>query len=175
MKIRLHILEWLLGIAHRNDKRLTDEPYFSHLLRVAAEFKDPEDRAVALCHDLIENGHGKYMLFVRIMFSKATVASIIRINRDPDDTYMEYIEKQLVEDRCVRIKMRDIFDNLHKCPNPSLIQRYIKALHKLQPDSIIMTSSLGEPNLPKTVIDARIHKIVDKGVSTLTTKWKTCE
>lgn len=123
-------LAWL---AHHGQRDKAGRPYIDHLMRVASSV-DPQDRAVAWLHDVLEDTPVAPADLNAFGFDLATVADLQALTRYDDETYAEFIERvSNASDRARRVKIADLRDHLRDpdAITPSLVRRYERALARL--------------------------------------------
>lgn len=109
-------------------------PYIQHPLLLASQFKHPLDKAIAVLHDVLEDGKENgvdfnYIIYSGLPFFPVVRGLIILTHRD-DETYTEYI-KNISESKYVKFKIMDIMINLSDAPTEKQKKKYFKAMRIL--------------------------------------------
>lgn len=90
-------------------------PYYFHLSTVASSINDPEVKAAALMHDLLEDIEGwtKEDLY-RVGFSKRTVDAVIAVSKKPEgEAYYDAMDRVSLNPDAVLIKLSDLKMNIN--------------------------------------------------------------
>lgn len=90
------------------------EPYILHPIRVALRVVTPEERIVALLHDVIEDcPEGAYQISEKIdrRFGRRVLNAVQRLTRI-NRSYADYIRDVAVDRLARRVKIADLQDNL---------------------------------------------------------------
>jgi (p)ppGpp synthase/HD superfamily hydrolase len=106
--------------------------YF-HPIRVSNHRSQPQDKVVALLHDLVEDGDST-LDEIRVSFGTKIATAVAYISRRDNETYRAYIARLSGNAIAVRVKLADLCDNLHDLPleKESLRRRYEAAQKFLQ-------------------------------------------
>jgi len=130
---------YLATLHHRYQTNLAGEPYIFHCIRVAAKFKDPFYKTIALLHDTIEDTTLTIEDLHEEGFSLLKVTIINSLTRKKDEPYMEYIERLSFFSKAIEIKLADLEDNMNTYrlkkwdeKASKRIERYMKARDFLQ-------------------------------------------
>lgn len=118
--------------AHKGQIRsYSNEPYILHPIRVMLLLIQPIDRIVAILHDVIED-HPNYDKVIKNKFTDEIYQSVKILTRNKDEQYFDYINRIKINPIARRVKLSDLYDNLHDFINnkstQSLYKRYSKAV-----------------------------------------------
>lgn len=112
------------------ETRANGDLAIGHAVRVALKFHDPLDIAVAVLHDVVEDGPANawQRLDEELQISPGTEAytALEALSRKPGERYFDYIERVKANDIARRVKLADLADNLNGCTRTLRI-RYLKA------------------------------------------------
>lgn len=119
-------------------------PYFRHIdevhQEVARQDGDVEEQMLAICHDLFEDNRKDVETFTRLIMralphnlATMLISRIHKISHNPDEDYDTYIRKVASDERCIRVKIIDIKNNLQGEPSDRKRQLYHIALEYLEP------------------------------------------
>lgn len=102
---------------HGNQRDKTGAPYLFHVMRVAMAMKTDEERAAALLHDAVASTPTleAQMEIVRRMrqhFGPELTRTVLRLTRNEDETYMDYIRRLSADKLAVKVKLADLADEL---------------------------------------------------------------
>lgn len=109
------------------------QPYKYHLQHVAAYVRLLESKDLAWLHDSLED-HPDCIDLIKQNTSDELLHHIQIITHSKDETYFEYINRLVASDvpEVIDVKIADLKSNLSENPEPSLRQRYTKALSILE-------------------------------------------
>lgn len=129
------LAEGIARSAHAGQKDKQGNDYIHHVERVVALVTTPQQRAVAWLHDVLEDCPDvSASRLLRVGIPPNIVISVIRLTRDPDVAYQDYIDS-LIEscDHVAQaVKLADLRDHLRPgCPE-RLRPRYMAALAALE-------------------------------------------
>lgn len=97
--------------AHAGQVDKSGEPYILHPLRVMLCFSDPQDRIVAVLHDVLEDAP-KLLSEIERLVDLDCFKSLLALTRDSNEDYRDYIARVKENDQAKRIKIEDLEDNL---------------------------------------------------------------
>lgn len=124
--------------AHDGQTDRAGKPYVTHPLRVMQACSTPEERIVAVLHDVVEDTAVTLDDLSRD-FPSHIVDAVRCLTRTPDMTYEQYIERVAVNPVAVQVKLRDLSDNMDVRRLESLteddimrLHRYLKAYRRLK-------------------------------------------
>ena len=106
-------------------------PYFSHCEKVASLLNTEEEKAVAYCHDLLEDNRCSYEDLAYNV--SESIANTCELLDKKGLHYFDYITllKESDSKNVIRIKVADIVANLSDNPTEKQIEKYNKALQIL--------------------------------------------
>jgi hypothetical protein len=113
------------------------EPYIGHPRRVAARLTTPDEKIVALLHDVLEDTEATRDDLHAAGFGAAIVEAVDALTRRPDETEHDYLTRVCSSPLAVTVKWADIADNrdpqrIARLPDPAmrhrLTQKYDRAL-----------------------------------------------
>lgn len=142
--------------AHQGQTLKVDKkPYINHPEHVAARFKDPYEKQIALLHDVLENSDLTAEFLISLGFRKDVVDDVVLLtHKDKENVpYFDYVRNLSTSPRAGRIKIEDIKHNTLKGRIIDHSGRYDVALCYLQavqagkiaPGSSIMDYLTSEP------------------------------
>ncbi len=107
-------------------------PYFTHCEKVASLLDDETEKAVAYCHDLIEDGRASYEE-VEQELGPMVAQNVLRLTHEKSDDYISYILRFRDPDyKLARaVKIADMVSNLSDNPTEKQIIKYHQALRIL--------------------------------------------
>jgi (p)ppGpp synthase/HD superfamily hydrolase len=99
--------------AHNNQIDKSGEPYILHPLRVMLSLDTEEERIVGVLHDVIEDTHYTFKTLEDMGFSDRVLGTLDALSRDPSkETHREYIRRVSLNSLAVRVKLKDLEDNM---------------------------------------------------------------
>jgi (p)ppGpp synthase/HD superfamily hydrolase len=121
--------------AHDGQTDKAGEPYIGHVERVAARLDDPEDIAVALLHDVLEDTTLDHPDLIEAGIPVHLVADVLRLTHRSHEPRVDYYARVLTSERAVRVKLADVADNsdparlsyLDGATRSRLVAKYAKA------------------------------------------------
>lgn len=125
--------------AHAGQEDKGGAPYILHPLRVMLAVK-PEDRIVAVLHDVVEDSQAYTLAFLGALgFSPTVIEALDALTRREGESYADFIKRCGENDVARRVKMADLNDNMQLCriPKPTLadakrVDKYARALATLR-------------------------------------------
>jgi len=124
----------LAAQAHRGQVDKAGEPYVLHLLRVMLRMRRPEQRIIAVLHDLVEDTPYTCDSLRDMGYPESIVSGIDALTRRPTESYMEFVQRAGANDLARAVKLADLEDNLdlRRIPDPQprdleRIVRYVAA------------------------------------------------
>ena len=97
--------------AHDGQVDKTGAPYIGHCRRVAAKLSDPEDVAVALLHDVIEDT-AITETALREEFGDRITDAVLALTRVDGEAPDDYYSRVRANPLALQVKLADIHDNL---------------------------------------------------------------
>ena len=125
----MHLVENALKIAlhaHAGQKDKAGSPYILHVLRVMGKMVSPEEQAVALLHDVIEDTDYTASQLLDEGIPPHVVDVVEALTRKKAETYQSFIKRVLQNDMATKVKMADIEDNINLLRLESINQRDLK-------------------------------------------------
>lgn len=110
-------LEQAIAIAARAHAGQTDkvgEPYILHPIRVMLQLDDPEERMVAMLHDVVEKTSTTSEDLRAAGFSPAVIGAVELLTHDDAEDYFEAVRRTLDDPHARAVKVADLRDNLRQ-------------------------------------------------------------
>ena len=98
--------------AHQDQSSINGEPYILHPLRLLIKAKSNEERIIAILHDVIEKTNISLLDLKNKGFDQNIISSIDSLSRRRSESYIEYIERLMLNKISVKIKLLDLADNI---------------------------------------------------------------
>ena len=111
----MHLLEIALQIAldaHRGQVDKAGRPYILHPLRVMASMRTDDERAVALLHDVIEDGEYDVARLVDAGIPLHVTQAVECLSKRDGEDYPAFIARVIENPLAARVKQADIADNI---------------------------------------------------------------
>jgi (p)ppGpp synthase/HD superfamily hydrolase len=107
--------------AHAGQVDKAGAPYLLHPLRLMLQMEKPEDRIVAVLHDVVEDSDWTLDRLGEEGFSPVVLEAIDSVTRRPDEDYDAFIQRSIQNSIGCRVKLADLRDNcdLSRIMNPS--------------------------------------------------------
>jgi (p)ppGpp synthase/HD superfamily hydrolase len=96
--------------AHQLDK--ADKPYIAHPLRVMGRFERPQERMVAVLHDVVEDTQVTLADLRAAGMPESVVRAVDALTRRTDESAADYYERVKADPLALRVKLADMLDNL---------------------------------------------------------------
>jgi (p)ppGpp synthase/HD superfamily hydrolase len=120
--------------AHAGQVDKGGAPYILHPLRVMLSLSGPDERIVAVLHDVVEDSDWTFERLRAAGFSSAVIKALRALTKIDGETYEAFIERAKANAIARRVKLADIADNsdLSRIPQPSTedhwrIEKYRRA------------------------------------------------
>lgn len=140
------VKRWLFGRAvmiaaeaHLSQFDKAGEPYILHPLALALETRDPDERLVAVLHDVIEDSHVTLEFLAREGFPERVLRGIDALTRRRGESYDAFIERVAKDRLATRVKLLDLAHNsdLSRLSQPSptdfeRLRKYERAAARLR-------------------------------------------
>ena len=102
---------------HGNQRDKSGAPYLFHVMRVAMAMKTDEERAAAILHDAVASaptleGQIELVRKIRMHFGAEFTRTVLRLTRNADEIYMDYIRRLSTDKLAVKVKLADLADDL---------------------------------------------------------------
>ena len=101
----------LAARAHEGQKDKAGAPYILHPLRMMLRLETPEERIVAVLHDVAEDCGVTLDQLRAEGFSEAVIEGIDAVTRRESETYEEFVLRAKESAIGKRVKMADLMDN----------------------------------------------------------------
>jgi (p)ppGpp synthase/HD superfamily hydrolase len=111
----MHLLENALQIAldaHRGQVDKAGRPYILHPLRVMAAMRTDDERAVALLHDVIEDGGYDVTRLADAGIPLHVAQAVDCLSKHDGEDYPAFIARVIENPLAARVKQADIADNI---------------------------------------------------------------
>ena len=141
----MNLVERAIGIAlsvHTGQRDKGGRPYILHPLRVMTRMDKLEEMAVAVLHDVVEDGQDKGWTLERLKqegFGSRVVAAVDRLTRREGEDYFTFTRRAGGSSLSRKVKTADLADNMDiaRIPNPKKqdlerVRRYRKAMRILR-------------------------------------------
>lgn len=97
--------------AHRGALDKGGQPYILHPLRVMLGVDEPEQKQIAVLHDVVEDSHLTIAVLRLLGFSERVIAGVDAMTRRKTETYRQYIDRVCQNKDATLVKLEDIDDN----------------------------------------------------------------
>lgn len=118
-------LEKHAGVFDRGGK-----PYWLHPARVSLRLSDPDDKAAAWLHDVVEDTDAGLDDFRWLGISTVVVRAVDAVTRRSGESYSEFIERCASDVSGRRVKTADLEDNMDVRRLPAMRDRDFRRLNK---------------------------------------------
>nr|WP_314494160.1 GTP pyrophosphokinase [uncultured Pseudomonas sp.] len=129
----------IAAIAHAGQVDKGGAAYILHPLRVMMKVHTPEERIVAVLHDVLEDTAVSLADLVRDGFNLKTLAALLALSRRAGEPYEDFVVRLGSDPLARSVKLADLADNsdLTRIPQPSTadwqrLHRYHRASAYLQ-------------------------------------------
>jgi (p)ppGpp synthase/HD superfamily hydrolase len=137
----MHLIDTALQIttaAHAGQTDKAGRPYILHPLRVMAAMDSDEERAVALLHDVIEDGDVDVAGLIAVGIPKHIANAVDCLSKREGEDYPAFIARVLENPLAARVKRADVADNIDVLRLQALsdkdlarVAKYHRAWHQL--------------------------------------------
>lgn len=131
----LHLLETAIRLAakvHRGQVDRFGKPYVLHVMRVMMRGHDLEEQILGALHDVLERSDLTVEDIGKKGFSPRVIKALQHITRDPQETYEQYIDRVVLDNLAIRVKLHDLADKMDMLHveqlDPADLKRYNKQL-----------------------------------------------
>ena len=119
--------------AHRTQVTSDGNPYILHPLRMMLTLQHPDDRIVAVLHDVIEKADTWSIERLRLEgFSDSILNAIDALTRRKDEEYFELIQRACENSIARTVKIADLVDHIENFPAGKHSEHYAEGLRKLR-------------------------------------------
>jgi hypothetical protein len=143
----MHLLETALQIAltaHAGQQDKAGRPYILHPLRVMGAMHTDEERAVALLHDVIEDGDWDRARLLEAWIPAEVAEAVETLTKRDGEDYAAFIDRVLGNPLAARVKRADIEDNLQVLRLPTLSDADLARVAKYHAAWRQLTAALAE-------------------------------
>ena len=159
-----HLLETAIRLAskvHKGQKDRFGKPYILHVLRVMMRGHDIEEQLLGALHDVLERSALTPADILEKGFSPRVVMALEHISRIPEETYEQYIDRVLLDNLAIRVKMHDLADKMNLLHvqqlDPADLKRYnrqLTAYHRLRK---LMDDAKAITPMPETALPRKVR------------------
>ena len=140
------LAEQFATIWHAGQTDKLGDPYIEHPRRVAARLTTPEQKIVALLHDVLEDTGATRTDLLDAEFPADLVDAVVALTRQPGESEHGYLTRVCASPLAIIVKRADIADNrdpqrIARLPDPALrlrlAEKYDRAratLDRLSPE-----------------------------------------
>ena len=130
-----HLLETAIRLAAKVHRGQTDRfgnPYILHVMRVMMRGHDLDEQILGALHDVLERSDLTVEDIGKKGFSPRVIKALQHITRDPQETYEQYIDRVVLDNLAIRVKLHDLADKMDLLHveqlDPADLKRYNKQL-----------------------------------------------
>ena len=137
----LELLERAIAIAvqaHQGQKDRYGAPYILHPLRVMARVSTPQEKTVAILHDIVEDTDWTFPALANEGFPGEVLAALDCVTKREGEPYEEFVKRSASNPLALRVKLADLEDNMDIRRMPAWaekdaprMEKYLKAWHYL--------------------------------------------
>lgn len=118
------LLQKAIDLAHQAHAQQVDkggQPYINHPLRVMAKMETPQEKIVAVLHDVVEDSDLTLEDLLVQGFPADIVDSIAALTKIAGEEYETYLQRVMENAIALRVKIADMTDNLDisRIPHPT--------------------------------------------------------
>lgn len=131
-----HLLESAIRIAAKVHKGQVDrfgKPYVLHVMRVMMKGQDMEEQILGALHDVLERSQLRMEEMAEKGFSERVLVALDHITRRKEETYEQYIDRVMLNNLAIRVKIHDLADKMDLLHVEELnladLKRYNRQLH----------------------------------------------
>ena len=124
--------------AHAGQRDKAGDPYILHPLRVMLAVTAPEERIVAVLHDVVEDTSWTLDALRAEGFSNEVVAAVDAMTRRDGEDYFEFVRRAVAHPIARPVKIADLRDNMDRARiaapaarDDARIDRYREALRMI--------------------------------------------
>lgn len=106
--------------AHSNQTDKGGEPYILHPMRVMLAVRTPEERIVAILHDVVEDSEITFQDLANEGFSAEIIDALEALTKHKGETRFEAAQRTVKNPIARAVKLADVTDNMNlaRIPNP---------------------------------------------------------
>jgi len=116
--------------AHRGQKDKSGKPYILHPQRVMQRVETPEQKIVAILHDVVEDTDWTPAMLAKRGFPKRLLHALDCVTRRKVESYTAYVRRSASNPIARRVKLADLEDNMDIRRLPRIRERDRKRLNK---------------------------------------------
>lgn len=110
-----HLLETAIRLAakvHKGQKDRFNKPYILHVMRVMMRGHDFDEQVLGALHDVLERSALTMDELAKKGFSPRVLKALEHITRRTEETYEEYIDRVMLDNLAIRVKLHDLADKM---------------------------------------------------------------
>ncbi|MDB6066855.1 MAG: metal dependent phosphohydrolase [Pedosphaera sp.] len=116
--------------AHHGQRDKSGAPYILHPLRMMLRVKRPEEKMVAVLHDVVEDSDWTLAMLRKEGFPKAVLAAVDHLTRRETESYEAFVSRAIRNPLAKQIKIRDLEDNLNPLRHKILDEKAVAKLKR---------------------------------------------
>jgi len=97
--------------AHAGQTDKAGATYIRHPLRIMQQMETPQERVVAVLHDIVEDTEYTPAM-IEEEFDKEIRDAIVGLTKQDGESYFEFVERASANDLAQKVKIADIEDNM---------------------------------------------------------------
>lgn len=97
--------------AHAGQTDKAGKTYIRHPLRIMQQMETPQERVVAMLHDVVEDTEYTPAM-IEEEFGEEIRDAIVRLTKQDGESYFEFVERASANDLAQKVKIADIEDNM---------------------------------------------------------------
>ena len=99
--------------AHQGQRDKVGQPYFQHPMRVAMACSTPQEKIVALLHDVLEDTPTSQEDLLDMGFPEEIVSAVLSVTKNEGEPYVEFVARIAQNPIGCIVKLHDLEDNLN--------------------------------------------------------------
>ncbi|MBX2978757.1 MAG: phosphohydrolase [Flavobacteriales bacterium] len=110
-----HLLETAIRLAakvHKGQKDRFNKPYILHVMRVMMRGHDFDEQVLGALHDVLERSALTMDDLAKKGFTPRVLKALDHITRRTEETYEEYIDRVMLDNLAIRVKLHDLADKM---------------------------------------------------------------
>ena len=116
--------------AHRGQRDRAGAPYILHPLRLMHAVREPEEKMVAILHDVVEDSDWTLARLRKEGFPRAVIEAVDHLTRREGEDYDAFVTRSIRNPLAQTIKLRDLEDNLNPLRHAELDEKAIAKLSR---------------------------------------------
>ena len=117
--------------AHAGQTDKAGKTYIRHPLRIMQQMETPQERVVAVLHDVVEDTEYTPAM-IEEEFGEEIRDAIVRLTKQDGESYFEFVERASANDLAQKVKIADIEDNMVSEKTVERQMTYHRALQQLR-------------------------------------------